>query len=202
MIFSRLLQLGQDPSKRQEAGLPPPPTIPFLKPYTFRSPSVVKVPPTVASGSQSDSAIIVFQRGAAYRSTSRPPPTRTVRMPSGHSGRRFIRARWSGVGISNPNPRHHRQVANRVRRVKNHALDFRTPSNRIPGRIAVTHPITLPRSLIKPEHVLALGTCVEQLGDTSIGKAGRSRSTQVRLRQSRSKRLLAILPLYSYRSAV
>jgi hypothetical protein len=121
---------------------------------------------------------------------------------SRETGRRGAGTRWSGAIISNPNPRHHRQVANRVRRVKNHALDFRTPSNRIPGRIAVTHPITLPRSLIKPEHVLALGTCVEQLGDTSIGKAGRSRSTQVRLRQSRSKRLLAILPLYSYRSAV
>jgi hypothetical protein len=45
--------------------LPPPPTIPFLKPYTFRRPRVVKVPPTVASGSQSDSATIVFQRSVA-----------------------------------------------------------------------------------------------------------------------------------------
>src|SRR5205809_584655 len=65
MTLSCLLQLGQDPSKRHEAGLPTPPTIPFLKPYTFRSPTVVKVTPTAASGSQSDSAIIVFRRSAA-----------------------------------------------------------------------------------------------------------------------------------------
>ena len=89
--------------------------------------------------------------------------------------------RWSVVIISNPNPRNNRQVANRVRRVKNHALNLRTPSNSIPRPVAVTHPITLPRTLIKPEHVLALGTCVEQLGDTSIGNTGRSLSTQVSL---------------------
>jgi hypothetical protein len=58
MMFSRLLQLGHEPSRRQEAGLPPPPTMPFLRPYTFRSPSVVKVPPTVASGNQSENATI------------------------------------------------------------------------------------------------------------------------------------------------
>jgi len=58
MMFSRLLQLGHEPSRRQEAGLPPPPTMPFLRPYTFRSPSVVKVPPTAASGNQSENATI------------------------------------------------------------------------------------------------------------------------------------------------
>src|SRR6478672_5870755 len=60
MILNCLLQLGHEPNKRQEKGLPPPPTIPFLKPYTFRNPSVVNVPPTAASGIQSENAIILL----------------------------------------------------------------------------------------------------------------------------------------------
>ena len=99
----------------------------------------------------------------------------------GEAGRRLAGAQWSGVIISNPNPRDHRQVANRVRCLKHHALYLRTSSNRIPRPVAVTHPITPPRTLIKPEHVLVLGMCVEQLGDTSIGNTDRSLSTQVRL---------------------
>jgi hypothetical protein len=69
-ILICLLQLGQDPSRRHEAGLPPPPTIPFLNPYTFSNPTVVKITPTAASGSQSASAIIVFQCAAAERISS------------------------------------------------------------------------------------------------------------------------------------
>jgi len=59
-ILSCRLQLGHLPSKRQDTGLPPPPTIPLRKPYTFRSPTVVKVTPTTAGGNQSGSAIIIL----------------------------------------------------------------------------------------------------------------------------------------------
>ena len=58
--FTRRLQLGQPPSNRQDAGLPPPPTMPFLQPQTFKMPKVVKIAPTTAGGSHSENAIILL----------------------------------------------------------------------------------------------------------------------------------------------
>ena len=58
MAFIRLLQPGHEPRRRHEKGFPPPPTIPFLRPYTFRSPIVVKVAPTTAGGNQSKNEIM------------------------------------------------------------------------------------------------------------------------------------------------
>lgn len=45
-----LLQLGHEPINRHANGFPPPPTIPFFKPYNFRNPSAVNVAPTEARG--------------------------------------------------------------------------------------------------------------------------------------------------------
>jgi len=59
-IWSGLLQVGHLPSKRQTIGLPPPPISPLRKPYTFKSPTVVKTAPTAASGSQSGILVIVL----------------------------------------------------------------------------------------------------------------------------------------------
>jgi hypothetical protein len=121
------------------------------------------------------------RRPAHSRARSTPELPSGVERRSGAAGRSGARVHWSGAIISNPNPRHHRQVANRVRRVEDHALNLRTPSNHIPRPVALTRPKTLPRTLVKPEHVLVLGMCVEQLGDTSVGNTDRSLSTQVRL---------------------
>jgi len=80
-----LPQVGHLPSKRQVIGLPPPPTTPLLKPYTFRTPIVVKVAPTAAGGSQSGTLLIVLGPTSWVR---RAGP-RTQEKPAGAIRRRL-----------------------------------------------------------------------------------------------------------------
>src|SRR3954466_6701754 len=56
--FKCLLHVGHEPRSRVPQGFPPPPTILCLKPYTFKSPIVVKVIPMQRSGNQSANGII------------------------------------------------------------------------------------------------------------------------------------------------
>jgi len=57
--FTCRLQEGYEPNNRHENGLPPPSTIPFVLPYSFRIPSVVNVTPTIAGGAK---LMSVFKR--------------------------------------------------------------------------------------------------------------------------------------------